>query len=186
MSGPQFIDNPTNQNVSIKPRTMIFNKFNINLKSFILPKSLDNFKNFIMVFEVRKDSKKYEELKSMLNCMLSQSKLVKGNKTKLNFNNTISSKLDETKVYFCDLRTDKDKEFELEIELSKCKWINDVIGATLLSSTRGLIIFTDEITSVPKTWISKSIAGLTSKQVINEFVKVGYGASNNNIEFKID
>ena len=28
MSGPQFIDNPTNQNVLIKPRTMIFNKFN--------------------------------------------------------------------------------------------------------------------------------------------------------------
>ena len=51
----------------------------------------------------------------MLNGMLSQSKLVKGNKTKLNFNNTLSSKLDETKVYFCDLRTDKDKDFELEI-----------------------------------------------------------------------
>ena len=47
-------------------------------------------------------------------------------------------------------------------------------------------IITDEITDVPKTWISKSIAGLTSKQVINEFVKVGYGASNNNIEFKVD
>ena len=47
MSGPQFIDNPTNQNVSIKPRTMIFNKFNINLKSFILQKPLDTFKNFI-------------------------------------------------------------------------------------------------------------------------------------------
>ena len=70
MSGPQFIDNPTNQNVSIKPRTMIFNKFNINLKSFILPKPLDTFKNFIMVFEVRKDSNKYEELKAMLNGML--------------------------------------------------------------------------------------------------------------------
>ena len=27
---------------------------------------------------------------------------------------------------------------------------------------------------------------MNAKQVINEFVKVGYGASNNNIEFKID
>jgi hypothetical protein len=185
-NGPQFIDTPTNQNVAIKPRVMIFNKFNINLKSFILPKSLDTFKNFIMVFEVRKDSNKYEELKSMLNGMLSQSKLVKGKKTKLNFNNTLSSKLDDSKVYFCDLRTDKDKDFELEIELNKCKWINDVIGSTLLSSTRGLIIFTDDIKDVPKSWISKSIAGLTSKQVINEFIKSGYGASNNNIEFKVD
>lgn len=157
-----------------------FDKYEMRIKPFILPKPINSFFNFIMIFEISIEHPQYNILKTFLTQWMNQANLSIYN-TKINFDLTSKltnnlSNLSDSNVYFCDTRSQKDNDFSIHLKLHPDKWINDIFTYSHLSAFRGLFVFTDNIKDVPSSWVTKSIGGLTGNTNINKFLEKGLGS----------
>jgi hypothetical protein len=89
------------------------------------------------------------------------------------------SRLSPEKVYFCDLRKEKDTRCGLHLDPHHEPWITNQSASIALDRFRGLIVFADSIEQIPSCWVTKSIGGLTSESNIDPFLKKGLGVRHN-------
>lgn len=158
-----------------------FDKYEAGVKAFSFPRPLESYKHFVMIFEISKSHPRYAELKQFLIDWVRQSKMTIGyvHQT-INFKGSMQEKvqsiqqLSDQKVYFCDLRKEKDSDLGLQIDIHPDAWVNNMMAFTMLHSYRGCIVFADTITDIPHCWSTKSLCGLTSKD-IDSFLRKGVG-----------
>ncbi len=160
-----------------------FDRYEMNVRPFVFPRSLDTYKHFVLVFEISFTDPRYPELYTFLNNWIKQSKLTVGKTHPIDWTKNTDKhnlhKLSPDKVYFCDLRTQKDPQCGLHLTTHPEPWISNQAASIALDKYRGLIIFADTLEQVPNCWVSKSIGGLTSKTAIDSFLKKGLGIQHN-------
>ncbi len=160
-----------------------FDRYEMNVRPFVLPRTLDTYKHFVMVFEVALDDPRYPALYTFLEHWIKQTKLTIGKTHPIDLTNDTSKhhlqQLSNEKVYFCDLRAQKDPQCGLHLTVHPESWISDLTASTALDKYRGLIVFTDNVEHIPSCWLSKSIGGLTANNTIDSFLKKGLGVQHN-------
>ncbi len=158
-----------------------FDKYESAVKPFAIPRPLDSYRHFIMVFVIKKDDPRYKQLKTFLHNWIEQCKLTLGYiHHTLNFAGEMTEKsmsiqqLSAQKVYFTDLRKEKDTDLGLQINLHSEPWVNNQFAMNMLCLFRGCIVFADTMSDIPHCWMTKSLCGLTVEE-IDPFLKRGLG-----------
>ncbi len=187
IEGPSYNVHSLKRNVpegGMPPTTPLhFDRYEMNVRPFVLPRSLDTYKHFILVFEVSSEDPRYSELYTFLENWMKQTKFTIGKTHPVDMTKHTDKhhlfKLSPDKVYFCDLRTQKDPRCGLHLTVHPEPWVSNQAASIALDQFRGLIVFADHLEQVPACWVSKSIGGLTAKPNIDSFLKKGLGVQHN-------
>jgi hypothetical protein len=166
--------------VGVPPTSsLLFDRYEMGVRSFVLPRRIDTYKHFILIFVIKQSDTRYSELYSFLENWMKQTKFTIGYTQPINLQQQLLndglSRLSSEKVYFCDLRKEKDIRCGLHVDPHPEQWITNQAACISLDRFRGLIVFADDIDQIPSCWVTKSIGGLTSESNIDPFLKKGLG-----------
>jgi hypothetical protein len=167
--------------------SLCFDRYEMGVRPFVFPRCIDTYKHFILLFVLPKMDPRYQELFSFLEDWMKQTKFTIGSTQPICFKDDLApkdgstkhkngfSRLSPEKVYFCDLRNEKDARCGFHLEPHPESWVTNQAASIALDRFRGLIVFADNIDQIPSCWVTKSIGGLTSDSNIDTFLKKGLG-----------
>ena len=167
--------------------SLLFDRYEMAVRPFVFPRCIDTYKHFILLFVINKTDPQYDDLFSFLENWMKQTKFTIGSTQSIRMKHDLAPKdgstknkngmdrLSPEKVYFCDLRKEKDIRCGLHLEPHPEPWVTNQAASIALDRFRGLIVFADSIDQIPFCWVTKSIGGLTSDSNIDPFLKKGLG-----------
>ena len=171
--------------------SLLFDRYEMGVRPFVFPRCIDTYKHFILLFVIKQSDPQYDELFSFLENWMKQTKFIIGSTQSIRMKHDLAPKdgstkhkngmdrLSPEKVYFCDLRKEKDIRCGLHLEPHPEPWVTNQAASIALDRFRGLIVFADSIEQIPSCWVTKSIGGLTSESNIDPFLKKGLGVRHN-------
>ena len=171
--------------------SLLFDRYEMGVRPFVLPRCIDTYKPFILLFVIPQSDPRYQELFSFLEHWMKQTKFTIGSTQPIRFQHDLApndgstknknglDRLSPDKVYFCDLRKEKDTRCGLHLDPHPEHWITNQAASIALDHFRGLIVFADTIDQIPSCWVTKSIGGLTADSNIDPFLKKGLGVRHN-------
>jgi hypothetical protein len=148
-----------------------FNDIDLNVFPYILRRDPTGIVNYIAVYQCSTSHPQYNTLKQILSQQFKHTKIGKG--AGIDMLDTIDiKKYKHTMYYYLDLRKNPDTTLD-PIIIKNFEhvnpWVYNSLAHELLNTTKGLIIFTDDISKVPPYFLSKSITGLTQNN-LEEFL----------------
>jgi hypothetical protein len=144
------------------PKVAKFNDIDLNVFPYILRRDPTGIVNYVALYKCPKNHPQYEQLKGILTEQFKYTKIGKG--VQIDLLDTIDfKKYKHSMYYILDLRSDPDASLNpitLKNANNVSSWVYNRFTHELLSLTKGLIVFMDDINDVSPYLLSKSITGL--------------------------
>ncbi len=168
----QITEIETNPNIKTT-----FSALGTNLEPFVLNRQLDSYKHIVAVIDVQTDNPLYNDVKdyiakSVKNIPYASDKIIKEYST---------SSTSKNFLYTIDLRKNKDNSLYGKLELPTVdSWIQNTYFNSIIENSRGIIVYCDNISDVPKCVSTRSIFALSDKidKELKTFLVQTLGNSN--------